>query len=204
MSENFLTLDFEVLISSERNWLEYKSNIEIYSLDKSFCQDILWKLNIDRKNGKTVYRFVEKHEKKENIKFSKNEAIFALKGIFLKADPKLKFNKNPINEERLKFNPYKGKNVAFTLRTKLNEKDALNEFENKNNGNDFPNVEEIKTSPISKRYLVANIHRLLITKETLPLEDCAEILANMFPRKLITWLTYCTDVQKYKTRYGIV
>ena len=192
------------MISSERSWLEYKSNIEIYSLDKSFCQDILWKLNIDRKNGKTVYRFVEKLEKKENIKFSKNEAILALKGIFLKADPKLKFNKNPINEERLKFNPYKRKNVAFTLRTKLNEKDALNEFENKNNGNDFSNVEEIKTSPIFKRDLVANIHGLLITKETLLLEDCAEILANMFPRKLITWLISCTAVQKYKTRYGIV
>ena len=199
MSENFLTLDFKVLISSERSWLKYKSNIEIYSLDKSFCQDILWKFNIDRKNGKPVYRFVEKLEKKENIKFSENEAILALKGIFLKADPKLKFNKNPINEERLKFNPYKRKNVTFTLRTKLNEKDALNEFENKNNGNDFPNVEEIKTSPIFKRDLVANIHGLLITKK-----DCAEILANMFSRELITWLTYCTDVQKYKTRYGIV
>ena len=203
MSENFSTLDFEVFTSSERIWLEYKSNIEIYSLDKSFCQDILWKLNIDRKNGKTVYGFLEKLEKKKKIEFSENEAILALKGNFLKAVLEIKFGKDITNDERLKFNPYKGKNVAFTLRTTLDEKYALNEFENKSNGNNFPNVEEIKTSSISERDFVANIHGLLITKETLPLEDCAEILANIFPRKLITWLTYCTDVQKYKRYFGI-
>ena len=193
-------LHFEVEIDSGRSWLEENSDIEIYSLNKSFYEeDVLWKFNLYGKNGKTVEGFVEKLKEKKKIQFLEDDAISAIEQNFLRAS---NLNTSPKKNPQ-KFNSFKGKNVAFTLRTKLNEKEALHEFKSISFENDLPEVEKIKTSKVYPRESFASIHGLLITKEIFSLEVCAEILAKKFPRELITWLTYCTDKEKYMARYDI-
>ena len=200
MSTNFLKLPFTAKTSAGRIWLKDRSNIEVYSLNESFCNDILWKANIYRKNEEIVEGFIEKIEKKKEIEFSEKDAESALRGIFLRCEPQIHMNMELEN-----FIPYKATNVSFTLKTNLSEKEQLETHGNISEpGKNCSKFKKIKTSSVVERRDVANVHGLLTTNQILSLEDCAEILAERFPRELITWLTYCTDVQRYQQFYKIV
>ena len=185
---------FNVRTTNPRKWLKEIGNIEVYSLNKSFCEEILWKFTLYPKNeDNSISGFVEKVKRNENLQFPVQEAKEALKGNFLDAQIIWSENKSPDN-----FELFKDKKVAFTLRVTLKEKDQLQEYENKTIlGNDSSNLIQIETGIIREESIVANIRGVLTTKEILSLQECAKILASKFPSETITWLTYCTNPEAF-------
>ena len=91
---------------------------------------------------------------------------------------------------------FAGKEVAFILLAGCEEQcKTLRETERINETSDDCFIE---TGRISLEERVSNVHGLLTLKEVIFLEECAQALAKMFPKNLITWMTYCTNGGAWK------
>ena len=179
--------------------MKKSGNNEIYSFNKNFSDQSLWKFTIySQDEDNMIFGMVEKVKKNENLQFSVEEAKNELKKNFSKEEISL-FNYKSSN------GLFQGKNVAFTLRVSLEERRQLEPHENKTfTEEENPDVREIKTESIKEENEVANIHGLLITKEIPSLQKCAQILASKFPCNNATWMTFCTNTISYRKHFNIV
>ena len=167
-------------------------NIEIYSLNKSFSEQILWKFTIYFKDENDIITgIVEKVKKNKNLPFCDGEAEKALNANFVGAQKISLENKSPDE-----FTLFQGKNVAFTLTVVSQKENQLEQYQKKKGSEDSLKVEKIKIV-LKETPSFGKIRGLLITEEILPLQECVEILASWFPLNTITWLTYCTNPEAW-------
>ena len=192
-------MNFQLQTSRGRIWLKDGDNIEIYSLNGSFCRNELWKFNLLRTVQQNVITgSVQKILGGVNVGFSQLEAEQALRSNFYQST-----NIIFIDQGAIPFNPLIGTNVVFTLRTKINQQMQLRIYQNLSHSMLDPAVGQIhfQTGSVSPKDSLANIHGLLTTTSAFPIEQCAEILAKKFPRELITWLSYCTNTEAYRNYF---
>ena len=188
---------FNAKLSEKRAWLN-GGNVELYSLRKSFESGVMWKFTISPTESLSVEGYVEKIENGQVVKFEDNEAKSAIYGIFLRA--KKPTPVPPMND----FPVFKGKDVAFTLRMPCTLQSELKEYQHIQKFSQLVLGRNVsyRTNNIKRETRVSCVRGLLTLDQVLPLEECAEILAAAnFPREMITWLTYCTNVEAWTRNF---
>jgi len=190
---------FDVTLSKERKSIEENDNVELYSLNGSFGRDdVLWRFNLYCVGASfKAYGSIEKKRKNDKLPFSTEEATSAVFGNFLGVKS-LTWCTEP--QERFAF--FRSEYIAFTLRTSINVRERLMDYQKwkKQNHNDVNNGKFwVETGSIRDQNRVSNVHGLLTLEyeNNLDLEDCAHMLGRVFPKELITWMTYCTNRVAY-------
>ena len=199
---SFTTIQFTATLSQPRRSI-LGGNTELYSNNQSFANGFIWKFTIAPTSGPywNVSGFIEKINGAQNISFTTAEAENAVKGNFravanVVVRPDLNIFINFANI-------FSDNQIAFTLRIEklapLCFRNALQDCQSKTLGDE---TFTITTSPMKTEEQVINVYGHLIV-QTQPghvpsLSSCAEILAKCFPKYLITWLTYCTDAERWK------
>ena len=94
----------------------------------------------------------------------------------------------------------------FTLRSRnVTEPTFLAQYQNRVIETSPANNYAIATGAIMPRPDVTNVHGVLyLFNPVFSLEECATILAMIFPKQLIVWMTYCTDYKRYSNAYSIL
>ena len=180
---------FSTTLSKLRSWLS-DGNVELYSLDESFDDGILWKFTLAPSSNLDIKGSAQKIKDGRVIAFEMAETKAAINGNFLGV-----FDR-PIEEmESFEFEFLTCNQVAFTLRVPDIRWKELQEFTCKcwRKGGI-----QVETSDISRERRVSNVYGLLSLDDENKLEDCAEILAKYFPKNLITWLSYCKSEEGWK------
>ena len=164
-------------------------NTILYSLNESFVDDVLWKFSALESEDEEIKGDIEKLRNGEPIEFEPEEAKSAIRGAFLGAENvELREFTESVEEEDL----FEAKKVAFTLRTHVGDWADLKEFEEKK-WKDPREEFTMETGVIREENSVSNVFGLLIFDEITSLEKCSQILASFFPRKIITWMSYCVS-----------
>ena len=188
---------FSATLSRERVWLK-NGNVELYSLNESLENGVMWKLTLSPTESLHVQGYVEKIENRQVVQFEDSDAVSAIKGGFSKVQSI--DSVPPMND----FSVFKSKEVAFTLRVPDNLQSELKKYQLQNFSREVLDLSvAVRTSNIKREDTLSCVSGLLTLDRELPLEDCAEILAAAnFPRKMITWLTYCTNVEAWTYYFG--
>ena len=188
---------FSATLSRERVSLK-NGNVELYSLNESLENGVMWKLTLSPTESLHVQGYVEKIENRQVVQFEGSDAVSAIKGGFSKVQSIVSVP--PMND----FFVFKSKEVAFTLRVPDNLQSELEEYQLQNFSREVLDLSvAVRTSNIKREDTLSCVRGLLTLDRELPLEDCAEILAAAnFPRKMITWLTYCTNVEAWTCYFG--
>ena len=143
--------------------------MELYSLDESFDDGILWKFTLAPSSNLDIKGSAQKIKDGRVITFEMAETKAAINGNFLGV-----FDR-PIEEmESFEFEFFTCNQVAFTLRVPDIRWKELHEFTCKCWRKGGIKVE---TSDISRERRVSNVYGLLSLDDENKLEDCAEILA---------------------------
>ena len=100
---------FSATLSRERVWLK-NGNVELYSLNESFENGVMWKLTLSPTESLHVHGYVEKIENRQVVQFEDTDAVSAIKGDFSEVQNVVSVP--PIND----FSVFKSKEVTFTLR----------------------------------------------------------------------------------------
>ena len=181
---------FSCTLSRERTWLS-NGNVELYSLNNSFEEGVLWKFTMFPTQGTATQGFVEKLKNGQTVQFFKEEAVSAIQGNFLQVQ-----NISPISTTN-QFTFYDGRYVSFVLRAPIGQETQLHPFMNKNFQFNFNGMQvNVSTSSsITKTDRFSCVRGLLTLPQVINLEVCAEMLVQNggFPRHLFTWMNYCTN-----------
>ena len=196
---------FDAVLSNDRKGIEQENNIEVYALKTSFFDDdILWRFSLYCVGvGCKAYGFIEKVQNDKKLKFSWEEAKEAIRGNFLEVE-----SVSMLEESRWKFNPPKGelrRCIAFTLRTWINSRKALENWKCWEKTQKFDDVENVtfwlETGDIKDRNKVSNVHGLItLQHECSNIESYAHVLSRIFPKNLVTWLSFCSNPRAYRRK----
>ena len=193
-------LFFQANLSKRRIWL-LKGNVELYSLKQSFEKGVVWKFTLitSDDNELQVKGTLEKIENGKNVKFEVDQGRDAVYGNFLKV-------KEVVRISSLKeFPVFSSENVAFVLRVSVGFADQLKNFTDMD---DEKKINGIAVSVFTSQRIfteeeVLCVRGHLILEGVENLEVCAKLLAEFFPRKIITWLTYCTNVRAWTRNWNV-
>ena len=198
-------------------------NIELYSLNGSFeRENVLWEIVITSSTTSSTQQgavteirgFVFKKQSTvdptgrinwNRLFFVESEAKLALTCTFLNAFPDVRVNGiAPPNPEPI-IPPFSSREIMFTLRSRnVTEPTFLAQYQNRVIEISPANNYAIATGAIISRTDVTNVHGVLyLLNPVSSLEECATILATIFPKQLIVWMTYCTNYKRYSNGCNI-
>ena len=190
MDTNMEKFLFGASLAKPRSWLS-SGNIELYSLKQSFAnKNVWWKFALSPTDSGEVEGIVQKLECGEIVQFQAKNALHAIHGNFLNVQDIKKISKLE------DFEIFRGEKIAFTLRVPINFEERSEPVKGKSEEKlEFDGIlGKVSTSGrIFCEEEVSCVRGLLILEKVEELEVCAEMLATMFPKTMITWLTYCTN-----------
>ena len=198
----FEKMRFTATLPRPLEWI-LPGNTMLYSLNESFQMNILWKFivfpaRVAQLNQ--IESFIEKWQNGLPIPFQQSEAISAIKGVFTGV---YNIMVPPAATQLMQSVPsFTDSFVAFTLRifdASKRPRLELTQNRNKENLNCL-----IQTGTLKPERNAINVFGLLTTPgQICSLEDCSQILAGIFDKDLITWLSYCTNPDAWKYYAGI-